>query len=79
MLFLISVRVKKCIMRCFNYQGKTALYVANYSYEYAQEVELKFNGNYNFTVIQNAEAKQYTGKGITLDMYAGDGVLIVFE
>lgn len=67
------------LVGCFNYQGKTALYVANYSYEYAQEVELKFNGNYNFTVIQNAEAKQYTGKGITLDMYAGDGVLIVFE
>lgn len=67
------------LIGCFNYQGKTALYVANYSYDYAQEVELKFNDNYNFTVIQNAETKQYTGKGITLDMYAGDGVLIVFE
>ena len=67
------------LVGCFNYQGKTALYVANYSYDYAQEVELKFNGNYKFAVIQNAETKHYTGKGITLDMYAGDGVLVVFE
>ena len=67
------------LIGCFNYQGKTALYVTNYSYEYAQKVNLKFNGKYNFAVIQNAEANHYTGKGITLDMYAGDGVLIVFE
>lgn len=67
------------LIGCFNYQGKTALYVTNYSYEYAQKVDLKFNGKYNFTVIQNAEVQHYTGKGITLDMYAGDGVLIVFE
>ena len=67
------------LVGCFNYQGKTALYVVNYSTEYAQKIDLKFNGNYNFTVIQSAETNHYTGEGITLDMYAGDGVLIVFE
>ena len=67
------------LIGCFNYQGKTALYVMNYSYEYAQKVKLSFNASYDFTIVQKAETKHYTGEGITLDMYAGDGVLIVFE
>lgn len=64
---------------CFNYQGKTALYVVNYSTEYAQKINLTFQDTYQVTVIQNAETKKMQGSGITLDMLAGEGVLLVFE
>lgn len=64
---------------CFNYQGKTALYVVNYSYEYAQKLNLTFQDSYKVTVIQNGEVKRLEGSGLELDMLAGEGVLLVFE
>lgn len=67
------------LIGCFNYQGRSALYVVNYSTEYAQEIVLELGGNYKYAVTQNAQVSRYTGKGITLDMAAGEGVLIVFE
>ena len=67
------------LIGCFNYQGKTALYVVNYSTEYAQKIDLKFHGKHKVTVVQGAKTNRYESKGITLDMYAGDGVLVVFD
>ncbi len=64
---------------CFNYQGKTALYVANYDKEYAQNVQLDFNGTYNVTVIQDGQTKYVSSDSLNLKMLAGDGVLLVFE
>lgn len=69
----------EALVGCFNYQGKTALYVVNYSTEYAQKIKLTFVDKCMTTVIQNAEASYYESTGLTLDMAAGDGVLIVFE
>lgn len=67
------------VIGCFNYQGKTALYVANYSYEYAQKIDLTFVSDCKVKMVQNANTSYVEGKGITLDMPAGDGVLLVFE
>lgn len=67
------------LVGCFNYQGKTALYVANYSWKYAQKIDLQFFDKYQFTVVQGGQTARYEGKGITLDMFAGDGALVVFE
>lgn len=64
---------------CFNYQGKTALYVANYDREYAQDIKLTFRDTYNVTMIQNAEASYIRTSELTLKMLAGDGVLLIFE
>lgn len=64
---------------CFNYQGKTALYVANYDQEYAQDIELEFKDTYKVTVIQDGKTKRVSASDITLKMLAGDGVLLVFE
>ncbi len=64
---------------CFNYQGKTALYVVNYDTEYAQDIQLKFYDECKFSVVQDAEKRYYQGKEIKLPMQAGEGVLIVFE
>lgn len=64
---------------CFNYQGKTALYVVNYDMEYAQNIHLTFHDSYKFSVVQNAQKSYYEGSQIELAMQAGEGVLIVFE
>ena len=64
---------------CFNYQGKTALYVVNYDMEYAQKITLTFNGSQNVKMIQNAKTSYVKGKALTLDMAAGEGILLVLE
>lgn len=67
------------LVGCFNYQGKTALYVVNYSTEYAQNMELSFVDKYNVTVFEEAKASHYNAKELTLDMQPGEGILVVFE
>lgn len=67
------------IVGCFNYLGKTALYVVNYDFDYAQKIDLSFVKECNVKVIQNAKTTYVKGESMTLDMPAGDGVLLVFE
>lgn len=67
------------LIGCFNYRGKTALYVVNYSQDYAQDITLKFQDSYKVKVVQKAETSYAEGKSMTLKMTAGDGVLLVFE
>ena len=69
----------EAMVGCFNYNGKTALYVVNYSYEYAQKLTLKFDGTQNIRKIQNAEESFVKGSSLTLDMAAGEGILLVLE
>lgn len=64
---------------CFNYNGKTALYVVNYSMEYAQHITLNLNEAHDVTVMQNAETSYVNAKNLQLDMAAGEGVLVVIE
>lgn len=67
------------LVGCFNYQGKTALYVMNYSHEYAQKIDLTFFENYNVSVYQDAKINYINGSSLTIDMLPGEGVLLVFE
>jgi len=64
---------------CFNYNGKTALYVTNYETEYAQKITLHFQDAYDISVTQNAELSRIHTDGLELDMKAGEGVLVVFD
>lgn len=64
---------------CFNYNGKTALYVVNYSTEYAQHITLHLNEAHDITLMQNAETSYVNAKNLQLDMAAGEGVLVVIE
>lgn len=67
------------IIGCFNYQGKTALYVVNIEEAYAQNVVLNLQGTYNMSVTQNAEVKTVRTNKLKLDLKAGEGALIVFD
>lgn len=64
---------------CFNYQGKTALYVVNYEREYKQKITLELHDAYNMSVTQGAEVTHVRTDQLTLDMKAGEGVLVVFD
>ena len=67
------------LIGCFNYKGKTALYVANYEYDYAQKITLNMQDTYRMRVIQGTETKNIEANTLELDMKAGEGALIVFE
>ena len=67
------------LVGCFNYRGKTALYVVNYDTKDAQTIKLTFHDEYEFFVIQDAEKAYYNADGIDLTIPAGEGALIVFE
>ncbi len=69
----------EAMVGCFNYNGKTALYVVNYSFENAQHITLEFTGSQNIRMIQNAETSYVKGESLTLDMAAGEGILLVLE
>ena len=70
---------RDALVGCFNYQGRTVLYVVNYSFEKGQKLDLAFQDKYQVTVIQKAETKRFQGDGMTLDMAPGEGVLLMFE
>ena len=64
---------------CFNYQGKTALYVVNYDTKYAQNITLDFADDYNVTVIQDAKEQHWSCDSLELTFEAGGSALVVFE
>lgn len=64
---------------CLNYNGKTALYVVNYSMEYAQRITLDFDAKHDITITQLGETSYVRGNALTLDMAAGEGILLVIE
>lgn len=67
------------IVGCFNYKGKTALYVVNYDIKYAQKIVLELVGNCNVEITQEAETNRYNCDSIELELGAGDAALIVFK
>lgn len=67
------------LIGCFDFEGKTALYVVNYEMEAAQKIGLRFKEPCNVYIIQNAESRFDIAETIELDMTPGDGILIVVE
>ncbi len=64
---------------CFDYNGKTALYVVNYDNENAGEVTLTFNGTYDIRKVQNVVNSHVNSNYIKLELAAGEGVLLVVD
>ena len=64
---------------CFNYYGKSVLYVVNYEWDYAQKITLTLQDTYNMSMIREAKETKITANKLELDMQPGEGVLLVFE
>lgn len=67
-----------CVVGCFNYKGKTALYVVNYNRKAKANISLAFDDdNYKYTVVQRGKSADVVGGRIPLTLDAGEGALIV--
>jgi hypothetical protein len=64
------------LIGCFDYNGKTALYVVNCETENKQTVTLKFDQKYGYEVIQRGTSVKVTGKQMKLTLERGEGVMI---
>lgn len=68
------------IIGCFDYNGKTALYVVNNSTQKSRaEVNIEFDDNYGYQVIQRGVSADVRGKRLSLLLAEGEGVLIVLK
>ncbi len=67
------------LVGCFDYNGKTALYVVNNSITEEGQISLSFDHKYNFEVIQDAISKTGNGESLTLDLGIGEGALVVLD
>ena len=77
---LTGVYGDDCVVGCFNYKGKTALYVVNYNRTEKANVTLSFDKNdYRYTVIQRAVSADVVGGNLPLTLDAGEGALIVLK
>ena len=67
------------LIGCFDYEGKTALYVVNYDMEASQKIGLRFQQSCNVHIIQSAESRYDIAEILEFDLSAGEGILIVVE
>ena len=72
----VSASKGEAIVGCFDFMGKTVLYVVNNSTVDKQEITLKFDNNYGYEVIQRAVSCDVSGKNLTLTVEAGEGILV---
>lgn len=75
---LVSVE-GDAMIGCFNYNGKTALYVVNYNWKTSQSVALDFDTVHEIALTKKAETLHKNSQRIELCMDAGEGVLIVID
>lgn len=64
---------------CFNYGGKTALYVVNYSTVAEEDIVLTFDQKYNIRMVKETKHFNENADVLTLHMAAGEGALLVIE
>lgn len=67
------------LVGCFDYNGKTALYVVNNSITEEGTIRLTFDYTYNFEVIQDAVSRKENGDSLTLELGIGEAALVVLE
>lgn len=77
---LKSVSGDNAIVGCFNYLGRTALYVVNNSVTKDKaKITLSFDDSYEYEVIQRAASYNVSGSSIQLTFSPGEGACIVLK
>ena len=67
------------IVGCFDYNGKTALYVVNNDYEDSRKITLKFDGTHALSLISATGSETKNASEYTTTLAAGDAVLVVID
>jgi len=84
---LQSVEANHTMIGCFDYNGKTALYVVNNAiaddteagYTAAENVKLDFNKNVSGFTLNAAAKTQFGGNSVSFSLGAGEAVLVVLN
>lgn len=76
---LERIEGENVLVGCFDFFGRTALYIVNNSTVEKQEITLRFSDRYGYEVIQRAQTVEIAGNSFTLTMEAGEGVLVVLK
>lgn len=76
---LESITGDTSLTGCYNYNGKTVLYVTNNSYSKDAKVTLNFKDNYGYTVIQKNKLTDKAGKTLDLNLLPGEGAMVVLK
>ncbi len=68
------------IAGCFDYQGKSAVYVVNYNVERAQNITLQWDSSRAYKILDgNGETDKASATSCTISLNAGEAALLVFE
>ena len=67
------------IVGCFNYNGKTALYVVNHNMASNETITLNFDKEHYIKVVRNAKSSFEKVQNLQFDLAAGEGVLLIVE
>lgn len=70
---------KGAFIGCFDYLGKTALYVVNNDMHARQTITLNFDNQYTYSMLAVGCDKKQTSQSCELDLAAGAAMLIVIE
>ncbi len=77
---LTSVSAHHAVIGCFDYNGKTALYVVNNSTTKTGGVNLQFAQSVNgYCIRQGVKQSGFNASSLTLDLGIGEGVLVVLN
>ena len=77
---LLSVTGDPALVGCFDYQGGTALYVVNNTFDVQKgEIKLSFDREYECEVIQRGITGSIVEKEFVLTLEAGEGALVVLK
>ncbi len=68
------------LIGCFDYRGRTALYVVNNSIDLDEDSALlEFDSCVSGFVVQSGSSKSFSGENLPLALKAGEGALVVLE
>ena len=73
---LLLVSGTDALIGCFDYRGKTVLYVVNSSLTSDGKVYLSFDGNYAFEIIEGGQSKMSSGENLSLELLSGRATLV---
>ena len=76
---LVSISGSKASVGCFDYYGKSCLYVVNGDMANDAALTLRFDNRYAYEVIQRGHTANVKGSKINLNLSAGESALVVLK
>ena len=76
---LTKVEAGSAMIGCFDYKGKTVLYVVNNSINSEDSVKLTFDNKYKYDIYRDGEKSEKKGLELTFEFNAGEAALVALN